>query len=94
LELTVSGSAPSNSVHWGNTGSGYQGTITYEYHPTVSAGSVITKAQMDTLRSYLGKGTAVTQNGTITATVGNTYKSGLTAGSTAIDDNWYNTASI
>ena len=71
-----------------------QGTveITYEDHPTVSAGTAITKTQMDALKSYLGKGTAVTQGGTATATVGNTYKSGLTAGTSAIDDAWYNGA--
>lgn len=65
-------------------------TMTYEVHPTVSAGDPITKTQMDALRTYLGAGTAVTQNATITAAVGNTYKSGLTAGTTVIDDAWYN----
>ena len=65
-------------------------TITTATRPTVSAGSTITKTQMDSLRSFLGKGTAVTQYGTIQASVGTTYKT-VSAG-TAIDDSWYNTA--
>ena len=57
--------------------------------PTVSAGSTITKAQMDSLRTWKGgSGTAVTQYDTIKASIGTTYKS-VSAG-TAIDDAWYN----
>lgn len=71
--------------------------ITTVVHPTVSAGTVITKAQMDSLRSYrIAVGgstpTAVSQGGVAYASHGNTYRSGLTAGSTVIDDAWYNGA--
>lgn len=59
-------------------------------HPTVSAGSVITKAQMDSLRTYKAAGTAVTQGGSITASVGSTYKS-VSAG-TIVYASWYNGA--
>lgn len=68
-------------------------TIVTSYKPTVSAGSVITKAQMDSLRSFLSNTpTAVTQGAVATATVGNTYKSGLTAGTTKMTADWYNSA--
>lgn len=70
--------------------------ITTVVHPTVSAGTVITRAQMESLRTYknaLGVSpTAVTQGGIVYASHGNTYKSGLTAGTTIIDDAWYNGA--
>lgn len=66
--------------------------------PTVAQGDVATKTQMDTLRHWKGAkagGTvsginAVTQGNTITATDGNTYKSGLTASTTKIAASWYN----
>ena len=61
---------------------------------TVSAGTAITKAQMDALKSWINSSsiTTVTQGGTATAAQGNTYRSGLTAGSTQFDDAWYNAA--
>lgn len=70
-------------------------TIKTVTKPTVSAGSIITKTQMDTLKDYQthrGKSpTAVTQYDTAKASVANTYgKSTVTAGSTIIDDSWYN----
>lgn len=59
--------------------------------PTVSAGTTIQKTQMDALRTWKnGGGTAVTQGAVATAAHGNTYKSGLTAGTTTFDDAWYN----
>lgn len=61
-------------------------------HPTVSAGDLIRKVQMDALKTYLNKGNTVTLGGLATASDGNTYKSGLTAGSTVFDDSWYNNA--
>lgn len=68
-------------------------TLNYETRPTVSAGTVITKTQMDNLRAFLGNSpTAVTQNTVATAAVGNTYKSGLTAGTTPMTAAWYNSA--
>lgn len=59
-------------------------------HPTVSQYSVITKAQMDSLRAYKKAGTAVTQYAVITATVGNTYRAATAA--TSITAAWYNGA--
>lgn len=69
-------------------------TVYTTARPTVSAGSIITKTQMDSLRSWkstLGiNATAVTQHSSITASVGNTYRATGGAG-TQIDDSWYNT---
>lgn len=58
--------------------------------PSVSAGSSVTKAQMDTLKSYLGKGTAVTQNAVATQAVANTYATATQYNS--ITASWYNNA--
>ena len=64
-------------------------TFTYLTKPTVSAGSVITKTQMDALRSfYDNTPTAVTQYDTAKASVATTYKS-ATAGN-SISASWYN----
>lgn len=68
------------------------GTAIVQTHPTVSGGDPITKTQMDTLRSYLGKGNVVSQYTQATAVDGNTYKNGLTKDVTPIDDAWYNNA--
>lgn len=64
--------------------------------PTVSAGTVITKAQWDNLKNWRGsaKGitgiTSATQGNKITATIANTYRaSSATAGNT-IPASWYN----
>lgn len=64
-------------------------TLTYEVKPTVSAGTQITKTQMDSLRSfYNNTPTAVTQYDTAKASVATTYKS-ATAGN-SISASWYN----
>lgn len=70
----------------------YKITVTYNQltRPTVGAGAVITKAQMDALRTWHGSGTVVTQYGTVYASHGNTYKGGLTAGSSQVAASWYN----
>jgi len=47
---------------------------------------------MDDLKTYLGKGNTVARSSRINASDGNTYKSGLTAGTTQITANWYNNA--
>lgn len=66
-------------------------TTTYKAgKPSVSAGIEIRKTQMDALKAYLGRGTTVSQGGVIYASHGNTYKSGLTAGSTPINASWFN----
>ena len=71
----------------------WSGAITVPAKPSVSAGDVITKTQMDNLKTWInGSQTTVTKYDTIKASVGNTYKSGLTAYSTVIDDTWYNNA--
>ena len=67
-------------------------TVTTATKPSVSQGSIITKAQMDALRNFKGSGNVVAQGGVIYASDGNTYRSGLTAGTTVIDDAWYNGA--
>lgn len=64
--------------------------FTISARPSVSAGSSITKAQMDTLKSYLGKGTAVTQNAVATQAVANTYAAATQYNS--ITASWYNNA--
>lgn len=79
------GSAYYSAYKWSSNTA--QGTGT---HPTVSVGSIITKAQMDTLRSYKGSGTAATQGAAITASLGSTYSS-VSAGTT-INASWYNNA--
>lgn len=67
--------------------------ITIPAHPTVSIGSTVTKTQMDNLYSYINSSSnVVTKNTQINASDGNTYKSGLTAGTTQITANWYNNA--
>lgn len=60
-------------------------------HPSVSAGGIIYKSQMDSLRTYKNNSpTAATQGGTITSSVGNTY-AGTTQGG-IIYASWYNNA--
>jgi hypothetical protein len=71
----------------------YNITITYEIltqPATVSPGDPVTKTQMDNLRIWKNKGTEVTKHEVITATIGNTYKNNVTAGSSKLDDAWYN----
>lgn len=76
--------------------SGYKwsSAITVPSKPSVAAGDTITKSKMDTLKTWINSSsiTSVTQYDTATATQGNTYRSGLTAGTTAFDDAWYNAA--
>lgn len=83
-----------NRRNWIHIREAFTVTVTYTEtnHPVVATGDIITKAQMDTLRSHLGQGTAVTQYNIATAAHGNTYKSGLTAGTTVMNSSWYNGA--
>jgi len=60
-------------------------------HPTVSVGSVITKVQMDTLKTYKNKGTAATVGNTITKALADTYATAGAVGTT-IPASWYNNA--
>lgn len=74
-----------------NSGYTNSGACTLMAHPTVTAGTVITKAQMDSLRTYKGNTpTAVTQYATIAASVGTTYSSASAGNS--ITASWYNNA--
>lgn len=78
---------------YNTAGPKWSSAITVPSKPSVSAGTVITKAQMDTLKTWInGSQTTVTQYAVATAAHGNTYRSGLTAGTTAFDDAWYNAA--
>lgn len=69
-------------------------TINTVSRPTVSAGASITKTNMDNLRTWKSNvgitATAVTQNNSITATIGNTYRATGGAGN-KVNASWYNT---
>lgn len=79
---------------YNNSGYGWSGAVVVPAKPTVSAGDKITEAQMDALRIWInGSQTDVGQHGIAYASHGNTYRSGLTAGTTQFDDTWYNNAS-
>lgn len=49
---------------------------------------------MDTLRTWIGTSgiTDIADGADVTAAAGNTYKSGLTAGTSSIEATWYNSA--
>lgn len=49
---------------------------------------------MDTLRTYINVSgiTDITDGSTVSATAGNTYRGGLTAGTSKIEASWYNAA--
>lgn len=57
--------------------------------PAVAAGEIVTKEDMDALKTYLNKGTAVSRGGTITNTIGASYKTGTSVGG-AVNASWYN----
>lgn len=63
----------------------------YASHPTVSVGDVITKTQMDKLKTWKNKGTAVTVGNTITKTIGDTYATTPAVGN-EVAASWYNNA--
>lgn len=62
--------------------------------PSVSAGTVITDTQMDNLRTFINTSgiTDIADGAQVKASEGNTYRSGLTAGTSTIDASWYNAA--
>ena len=70
----------------------YKITVTYTTlsRPTVTEGSLITKTQMDALKTWAGKGTTVSVGGAITATIGNSYRSSSVSAGDKIQDTWYN----
>lgn len=84
----------------GSAGNGYysdykwSGGLAVPAKPSVSAGTVITDTQMDNLRNWINTSgiTNIGDGDSVTASAGNTYRSGLTAGSTAISASWYNAA--
>lgn len=70
----------------------YKITVTYTTltRPTVTEGDLITKTQMDALKTWAGKGTTVSVGGAITATIGNSYRSSSVSAGDKIQDTWYN----
>ena len=67
----------------------WSGAISVPAKPSVTAGNTIYKTDMDKLKTWLnGSQTSVTQNATITETVGDTYGN-VTAGN-SITAAWYN----
>lgn len=76
--------------------SGYKwsGAITVPSKPSVSAGTVITDTQMDTLRTWINTSgiTDIADGAQVKASEGNTYRNTLTAGSSKVEASWYNTA--
>lgn len=85
----------------GTAGSSYYSTWTWSANiaiptrPTVTAGTVITKTQMDNLKSWVGAAsttpTTVTVGNSITATIGNTYRASSATAGGSVTATWYNT---
>ena len=69
-------------------------TVTYNTitKPSVNVGDTITDTQMDNLRAWMNQGNDIADQAQVKATDGNTYRSGLTAGSTTVAASWYNAA--
>ena len=76
------------------TGYKWSGAVSIPAKPSVSAGTVITDTQMDNLRTWINTSgiTDIGDGGIVYASHGNTYRSGLTAGSSKVEASWYNTA--
>lgn len=83
----------------GTAGSSYYSTwkwssnVTIPTRPTVTAGTQITKTQMDNLKSWINTTTptSVTIGGSITATIGNTYRASSATAGGSVTATWYNT---
>lgn len=73
----------------------WSSAITVPAKPTVTAGTAITDTQMDNLRTWINTSgiTDIADGAKVVATAGNTYRSGLTAGTSKIEASWYNAAS-
>lgn len=71
-----------------DSGYTWSGGITLIAKPSVSRGEVLTKSKMDTLRTWINGGTAVTRYDVVWQSVGNTYNA-ATKGAT-VDAAWYN----
>ena len=72
----------------------WSGSIAVPSKPSVSAGTVITDTQMDTLRTWINTSgiTDIADGSSVKASEGNTYRNTLTAGASKIEASWYNTA--
>lgn len=79
---------------YNNSAYKWSGAITVPAKPSVTAGTTITDTQMDDLRSWINASgiTDISDGGIVYASHGNTYKSGLTAGTSKIEASWYNNA--
>lgn len=79
---------------YNNSGYKWSGAITVPVKPSVSAGTTITDTQMDDLRNWINTSgiTDIDDQGIVYASHGNTYRSGLTAGTSKVEASWYNNA--
>ena len=79
---------------YNNSAYKWSGAITVPAKPSVTAGTKITDTDMDNLRSWINASgiTDISDGGIVYASHGNTYKSGLTAGTSKIEASWYNNA--
>ena len=79
---------------YNNSGYKWSGAITVPAKPSVTAGTKITDTDMDNLRSWINASgiTDIGDQGIVYASHGNTYKSGLTAGTSKVEATWYNNA--
>ena len=79
---------------YNNSGYKWSGAITVPAKPSVTAGNVITDTDMDNLRAWINASgiTDVSDGEVVYASHGNTYRSGLTAGTSKVEASWYNAA--
>ena len=79
---------------YNNSAYKWSGAITVPKKPSVSVGDTITDTQMDDLRTWIGTSgiTDIGDGGIVYASHGNTYRSGLTAGTSKVEASWYNAA--
>ena len=79
---------------YNNSAYKWSGAITVPAKPSVSAGDPITDTQMDNLRTWINTSgiTDIGDSGIVYASHGNTYRSGLTAGTSKVEASWYNAA--
>lgn len=79
---------------YNTAGPKWSSAITVPSKPSVSAGDIITDTQMDNLRTWINTSgiTDIGDQGIVYASHGNTYRSGLTAGTSKVEASWYNSA--
>ena len=79
---------------YNNSAYKWSGACSLPAKPSVTAGNVITDTDMDNLRTWIGTSgiTDIGDGGIVYASHGNTYRSGLTAGTSKVEASWYNAA--